>query len=71
MKFNEIQKICKFNHFSNEGLVCDHKNNLSYTTGKSWGKCDESNCPVLERKVNGTIYIDGVKLGTFISIQYS
>lgn len=68
--FEELQDVCVDCNFSNKGLVCCNTHNLTHTRGKSWGNCNLGDCPLIEHKVEGSIYLDGEKLVDITAIKF-
>jgi hypothetical protein len=69
--FEELQNVCGDCNFSNFGLVCDNPHNPTHTQGTSWGNCTSRDCPLIERKVIGSVYIDGEKSADITAIKFS
>jgi hypothetical protein len=69
--FEELQNICEDCKISNTGVVCWNTHNPTYIQGSSWGDCTSRDCPLIERKIMGSAYINGEKLADITTIKYS
>ena len=56
MKFNNVQKICKYYTFSYDWYRDKHEDACHYKwnipDGDSWGQCNEDNCPFCKDENN-------------------